>query len=727
MKIDLHCHTLATKGEGRERNVTPELFAEKIDAAQVDIVAVTNHNHFDLDQYELLHSAVDGAAQVWPGVELDIERWSGGKPWHMIVITSPDSKVPFNESIKTLQNGRSPKDCSWSFEEIWEAFKDSNALFISHCYDKAPAITEEEIARVGEITNNDWRFYFEPRSLMTLGIWSNHGRNMLMGSDIKDWNRYEKEDFVSLRVNVDSFEQFYLLAKRDHQVVETLLNRKGRSKVIARPHDSVAIELPLYQDVNVLFGQKGTGKSEIVKSIRSQFEADGIKIASYIGGQKNTAFDQLMTVKNEERSCSDFGRSECLQEIQTVIDWADELPTPISHYVQWLKTVGNSDKKDRFKLSECQSLPEESETALKTAKDDCESIDLFITDCSKRDLGKYLKAEDAARLFSLLEMLRRSTASVVKREYINKESIALANNALIQIKNCIDKKSDTQSKPSDTGFLRFALGRMSLLGAVETIKENMKEETRETPSYLGTLEDKGRLNIVLQSRWLCSNSKTAEFGLKITTLKNWRGKLDAIASSICCSSLPETVEEFKTVHQESGVKGLSAFIGLEKYVIRAEDGKRYSPSDGEKGILIIERTLNQEADVYLLDEPELGMGNLYIDSVIRPKLMELALSRKTVVVATHNANIAVRTLPYLSIYRRHMQGDEYRTYLGNPFLNELTNIDNQNDRISWSETSITTLEGGFEAFYDRQRIYEAGKNEAHRDDCHHKRKSARCL
>lgn len=392
-----------------------------------------------------------------------------------------------------------------------------------------------------------------------------------------------------------------------------------------------------------------------------------------------------------------------------MIDWADELPTPISHYAQWLKTVGNSDKKDRFKLSECQSLPEESDTALKTAKDDCESIDLFITDCSERDLGKYLKAEDTARLLSLLEMLRQSAASVVKREYINKESIVLANNALIQIKNCIDKKSDTQSKPSDTGFLRFALGRMSLLGAVETIKENMKEETRETPSYLGTLEDKGRLNIVLQSRWLCSNSKTAEFGLKITTLKNWRRKLDAIASSICCSSLSETVEEFKTVHQESGVKGLSAFIGLEKYVIRAEDGKRYSPSDGEKGILIIERTLNQEADVYLLDEPELGMGNLYIDSVIRPKLMELALSRKTVVVATHNAKIAVRTLPYLSIYRRHMQGDEYRTYLGNPFLNELTNIDDQNDRISWSETSITTLEGGFEAFYDRQRIYEAGE------------------
>ncbi len=709
MKIDLHCHTLATKGEGRERRVTPELFAEKIDAAQVDIVAVTNHNHFDLSQYELLREAVGEGAQVWPGVELDIERWSGGKPWHMIVITDPDLKVPFSESIKSLRNGRSPKDCSWPFETIWEAFKDYDALFISHCHDKAPAITEDEIAHVREITDNDWRLYFEPRTLLTLGIWSNHGFNMLMGSDVKDWSKYEKEDFVSLRVNVDGFKQFYLLARRDHQVVETLLNKKERTKVTVHPHDSVSIELPLYQDINVLFGQKGTGKSEIIKSIRSQFEANGVSIAAYIGGQKNTAFDQLMTVKDEERSCSSFGRSECDDEIRRIIDWIDEQPTPINHYIQWRKTVGNSEKKDRFKLSECQSLPQVGDSAFKAVKDDHGLIGAFLNDCEKRNLGRYLNEEDSTMLYSLLEKLRLAVASAVKTEYVKKESVALANKALIQIKNCIDKKSDTRSKPNDAGFVRFAHNRINLLNAVRTIEKNMGEETIEKPSYLGTLEDKGRLNIVLQSRWLCSDSKTTEFKLGINALKKWRSKLKTVAASIGSSSLPEAVEEFKAVHQEAGVTNLSDFIGLEKHVTTATDGKRYNPSDGEKGILIIERTLNQEADVYLLDEPELGMGNLYIDSVIRPKLMELALSRKTVVVATHNANIAVRTLPYLSIYRRHMQGDEYRTYLGNPFLNELTNIGDGSDRISWSETSITTLEGGFEAFYDRQRIYEAGE------------------
>ncbi len=67
-----------------------------------------------------------------------------------------------------------------------------------------------------------------------------------------------------------------------------------------------------------------------------------------------------------------------------------------------------------------------------------------------------------------------------------------------------------------------------------------------------------------------------------------------------------------------------------------------------------------------MDEPELGMGNSYIDTDIRPLISSLAKQRKYVVIATHNANIAVRTLPYTSIFRTHENG-EYKTYVGNPF------------------------------------------------------------
>ena len=102
-------------------------------------------------------------------------------------------------------------------------------------------------------------------------------------------------------------------------------------------------------------------------------------------------------------------------------------------------------------------------------------------------------------------------------------------------------------------------------------------------------------------------------------------------------------------------------------------------------------------------------GTITVNSDILPTIVSLAKKRKYVVVATHNANIAVRTLPYMSIYRTHENG-KYRTYTGNPFDDKLINIDDINDVLSWSEECMHSLEGGKDAFYERKEIYESKDN-----------------
>ena len=67
MKIDLHCHTKATKkGDGSGRNVSKKLFCEKVADSDVKILAITNHNHFDKQQYIDFREAVKDFCQVWP-------------------------------------------------------------------------------------------------------------------------------------------------------------------------------------------------------------------------------------------------------------------------------------------------------------------------------------------------------------------------------------------------------------------------------------------------------------------------------------------------------------------------------------------------------------------------------------------------------------------------------------------------------------------------------------
>ena len=121
---------------------------------------------------------------------------------------------------------------------------------------------------------------------------------------------------------------------------------------------------------------------------------------------------------------------------------------------------------------------------------------------------------------------------------------------------------------------------------------------------------------------------------------------------------------------------------------------------------MLQRELRKNVDAFFLDEPELGMGNSYINNTICPQIIKLAQSNKTIVIATHNANIAVRSLPYTSIFRTHQNG-KYNTYVGNPFNNLLVNIDDATDVKGWAQESMLTLEGGKEAFYEREFIYES--------------------
>ncbi len=59
-----------------------------------------------------------------------------------------------------------------------------------------------------------------------------------------------------------------------------------------------------------------------------------------------------------------------------------------------------------------------------------------------------------------------------------------------------------------------------------------------------------------------------------------------------------------------------------------------------------------------------------------------------------------------TIFREHKKGGcECETFVGNPFINHLINIKDENDRIDWKEISLRTLEGGKSAFGERGQIY----------------------
>ena len=121
-------------------------------------------------------------------------------------------------------------------------------------------------------------------------------------------------------------------------------------------------------------------------------------------------------------------------------------------------------------------------------------------------------------------------------------------------------------------------------------------------------------------------------------------------------------------------------------------------------MVLLHNELLEEKEIYIIDESEKSLGNDYISNVIVPMLKEKAQSGKTIIIATHDANIAVRTLPYNSIYREH-DINGYYTYLGNPFSNNLICNNGSKSDLDWKGISMEKLEGGKEAFGERSKIY----------------------
>lgn len=138
MKIDIHVHTKKTKqGDSTERNVEAKRFHDIISSTEVKIVAITNHNVFDLVQYEEFVKEVGDDFQIWPGVELDVIGDAGGRG-HLIVVVSPERAEDLENTIREVSSNITPDKFNILIKDVIDCFDKLSPLYIAHYKQKNP-------------------------------------------------------------------------------------------------------------------------------------------------------------------------------------------------------------------------------------------------------------------------------------------------------------------------------------------------------------------------------------------------------------------------------------------------------------------------------------------------------------------------------------------------------------------------------------------------------------
>ena len=710
MKIDIHVHTKKTKGgDSEHRNVDVERFNKIIRETEVKILAITNHNHFDLEQYQQITSKVQDVCLIWPGVELDIRE--DGRKGHLIVIVNPNKAQQFNEVIADLLKDMTADDFTISIDETVAKFDHLDSIYIAHYHSKIPNLLDVDIEKISESVMNSKRVIKEATNSISTGIYISHGHSSIYGSDVQNWDEYEEisKTLPELRLPVESFEQFCLLLEKDITTINTLLNKKTKESVQLNPFNvAELIDIDIYNDINIIFGSKGTGKTEILKALSRHYNDKGISNEVYESNTQN--LKEVFDLKGHfyNTSVDQFGIDECTLEIESLRNSSEKNITSISTYVRYFSDEQTNRISRKLKINDFTPLDESSTerdfneivSSISKVKNFIEHID--SDSLIKDTIGQELLVE----LSSVLDRILKKLQSESEKRIIDYRSITLFNQIIQIFVEEISKKTGQPQKPISTGFAEYASNRIKIERDLKKILFNISKPISPQNTYVGNLGEKGKLycktNLVIQNGNFIDVSYKPVKNVTKNPQKYVASKLGLIYRHLYSNSLFAKITELKSIESSETIRSLSDLLQFNRHF--TVDSHPYTPSSGESSMVLLHNELLEDKEIYIIDEPEKSLGNDYISDVIVPMLKEKALMGRKIIIATHDANIAVRTLPYNSIYREH-DINGYYTFSGNPFSNNLVCGNDSKNDLDWKEISMKTLEGGKEAFGERGKIY----------------------
>lgn len=711
VKIDIHVHTKKVKkGDPATREISPERLSEIVMSTDVKIIAITNHNKFDLKQYNQILEQLDGAVQVWPGIEIDVLE--KGRSAHLLVIVSPGKREDFSAVIDRAVGSSSPDDFAVPLESVVGLFDDLDPLYVPHYLGKQPDISDTGVEMLLGMTAHPKRIIKEAANSISAGIFIAHGHASIYGSDIKDWGTYpvEAAKLPELRLPVDSFEHFCLLLQKDVSTINTTISRKHSDVIELQPfEDDTKVTINAFNDVNVIFGPKGTGKTKILEAIAGYYSCHGVRANVFISAPDRLADRFDIKGRGLVKNLNPLGINYCTDEIHRLKAAVELDVISIRKYRDYFASESRNKNARKMKIKDLPTVAEGKSQAsfheyAQTHKKILGVIGFLRESAAVADVAGEKGVEE---IVAQLEVLASGLLERSWDFYADWRSSKLTNSASDIFREEVARKTGTLSKPSDTGFAAYAKNRLRINLDAREICRNLStviEDDVEPVGYLGPM--KGCLECATSFRFQDGTIRDSRYSpikeVRKSSQAQFALTVKRIESRAMCDDLFDSVSALRTIEDISVIDSVyELLLFWRRFTLGGED---YSPSNGECSMLNLHRELAEEKDVYLLDEPEKSLGNEYINDVIIPLISEKAKLGKKVFIATHDANIAVRTLPYNSIYRCH-DIDGYTTYVGNPFTNSLVCLEDAHKALDWKKISMKTLEGGEAAFGERGKIY----------------------
>lgn len=721
MKIDLHCHTKLIKDGDVGREVSVEKFTEKIHAENVSIVAITNHNFFSRSQYdEFVEKNED--VLILPGIELDVIGNKSGKSiqGHVIVITDP-SKINFFEKLINESCKDDPNFINLTIEDFCQTFgKLKDTIIICH-YKKDKALSSEDIKYIKENIDYTNVALLEPSNARKAGIIvMSELEGSWFGSDHHNWDKYPNDGDINkilpeLIFNISNYDSLFNLLKNNYDAVllKTLLNKKGPEKISISPFSNLSLDLELYKDINVIFGGKATGKTEILKAIENKLIEKGKTVKHFYIEEKVPDLKVLLDYKPTEEELKEFREKNCSSELNLIKEWTwKELPSLNSFY-KAKKTAEATTLIKKAKIINAKFSAVLMDADVESSKEILAKEKELIKNVKKIEFKPILLDEEAKTLNDLLDKLVSGKEDYFFEKMFDYESRRLEKFTINFIGEKITALQGVFKAPSSYGLIQVYEEQKKLEMSIKKINDCLNFQVTLSPKVIGRLPVKGDIfritNIGFKQQPVSIHKEFKRQQLHNNCKASDEYELEKLIKKFSSAKkISEYLSSFESLKKhivEHNYTDLYFFVNYSN-IYRTKDIEDFKPSNGEASVLLVDLAINDKfADAIILDEPDSGMGADFVNAILIPSIKKQAKSNKIVVISTHEPNLVVRTHPYTCIFREESKSNEYKTYIGSSFEENMKNYLDKEDTKNWAETCIEKCEGGNDAIRERERTY----------------------
>lgn len=673
-KVDLHIHTKKSISD-YDFNFSLDVLEKYVINRQIDCIAITNHNMFDMQQFQDIKERLN--ITVYPGVEVDLE--SG----HLLIISPLEKISEFILECEKLEKLIVKETDSLTFEQFRKIFPNTDSYLLIPHYKKKPMLPKEIIKKFGlEITAG------EVKSHRDFGMLIKDETSDIVPVLFSDFRPTDECKQFTLRqtyIDTDELElnDIKMCFKDKNKVY---LNNYGGHELFQILPDGFVASTGL----NVILGERSSGKTVTLNKINETFEnVKYIKQFSLIekDEKKETQVFQERVKINKRRVSEDY-----LKEFKNIVDNVLEIDLKkdqklINDYLESIKKFAlETDKLDSFSKARLYTEDSFELTHLDSLTKLVSAVETLLENKEYEKLiNKYINKDS---LKFLLKDLIIEYRNKYKENYIKKH----VNTTIHSIQTMLSLKT-TVTKPVQCDFKEIFINKHKvrkfnqIVEKLKTVKEIANEEL-----YGFTIQA------------ITAPMKNA------TDVKNTYGKNVSFIESYKKYAIGyEFLIALKDMLNIPDTEIYRLFIKIDYKILNQY---KLDVSGGERSEfnLLNELSDTSSYDMLLIDEPESSFDNIFLNKSVNAMIKKIS-KNMPVFIVTHNSTVGESIKPDYIIYTKRIIENRKASFLiygGYPTSKRLKSV--TNEEIDNFTILIDSLEGGVNVYDERKSNYEILRN-----------------